>query len=206
MLRTFGLIVSFVAGTVVQALALSVTTDPHGAPPGTYQLESKDAQIQFAIRHFGVSDFFGRFDKASGALTFNPADPSRSAVTVVIDITSLSTQSSALDKELADPAIFNSAKFPTATFKSTSVTPTGANTGTIAGDLTIKGITKQAVLDVRYNGSTPSPLDPKSTWIGFHATTTIKRSDYDMTGVMWSSMVGDDVRLDIEAPFAATRE
>src|SRR5262249_55606463 len=111
-----------------------------------------------------------------------------------------------LSQELAAPSIFDSARSPAATFKSTAVTRTGPNTGRITGDLTIKGITKPVTLDVTYNGSTVSPLAAKTTLIGFHATATIRRSDYNMTGVIWSSMVSDEVKLDIEAPFAMSRE
>ena len=188
------------------AFALSVSTDPRQAPTGVYQLDPRHAQVQFAITHFGISDFFGRFEKASGTLNFNAADPARSSVNITIDTTSLSTQSSALTQELAAPAIFDSARSPEATFRSTSVTRTGPNTGKITGDLTIKGVTKPVTLDVTYNGSTVSPMAAKTMLIGFHATGTIRRSDYNMTGVMWSSMVSDDVKLDIEAPFAVSRE
>jgi polyisoprenoid-binding protein YceI len=199
-----------IAAAALAAFTLSasaaVSTDPRQAPTGVYQLDSRHAQVQFAITHFGISDFFGRFEKASGTLNFNAADPARSSVSVTIDTTSLSTQNSALTQELAAPSIFDAARSPAATFKSTAVTRTGPSTGKITGDLTIKGITKPVTLDVTYNGSTVSPMAAKATLIGFHATATIKRSDYSMTGVIWSSIVSDEVKLDIEAPFAISKE
>jgi polyisoprenoid-binding protein YceI len=188
------------------AAAQSVSTDPKQAPTGVYQLEPRHTQIQFAVTHFGITDYFGRFDKASGTLNFSPSSPEKSSVSISIDTTSLDTPSSALAKELQGSDIFDTAHFAEATFKSTSVTRTGSNTGKIAGDLTIKGITKPVTLDVTFNGSTASPMGPKTTLIGFHATTTIKRSDFNMASAMWSPMVSDDVRLDIEAPFAMVKE
>ena len=205
MRTTFAIATVFLAITS-SASALSVSTDPRQAPTGVYQLDPRHAQVQFAITHFGISDFFGRFEKASGTLSFNAADPARSSVNITIDTTSLSTQNAALTQELASPSIFDSAHSPAATFKSTAVTRTGPTTGKITGDLTIKGITKPVTLDVAYNGSTVSPIAAKTTLIGFHATGMIKRSDYNMTGVIWSSMVSDEIKLDIEAPFAISRE
>lgn len=195
--------IAFAAGTVLASGAVS--TDPREAPAGAYQLEPRHTQIEFSIRHFGITDYHGRFDKASGTLSFNPTDPTKSAVAITIDMTSLNVPSTELISQLAAPAIFDSAKFPTATFRSNSITKTGPNTGTIAGDLTIKGITKPAVLDVTYNGGTPAPMSPQAFMIGFHATTMIKRSDFNMTGVMWSAMVGNDVKLDIDAPFVMAK-
>jgi polyisoprenoid-binding protein YceI len=188
------------------ASAMSVSSDPRQAPTGVYQLDPRHVQVQFAITHFGISDFFGRFEKASGTLNFNAVDPAKSSVTISIDTKSLNTQNSALDDELQGAPIFDTARSPEAIFKSTAVTRTGPNTGKITGDLTIKGITKPLTLDVTYNGSTVSPVAAKTTLIGFHAAGAIKRSDYDMTGVMWSSMVSDEVKLDIEAPFAISKE
>ncbi len=207
-MRHIPLIATVLMGTFTSAISASasVSSDPRQAPTGVYELDPRHAQIQFAITHFGISDFFGRFEKASGTLNFNAMDPARSSVNITIDTSSLSTQNSALSQELATPSIFDSARSPGATFKSTAVTRTGPNKGRITGDLTIKGITKPVTLDVTYNGSTVSPLAAKTTLIGFHATATIRRSDYNMTGVIWSSMVSDEVKLDIEAPFAMSRE
>ena len=205
-MRPVPVIAAAVLATFTSIAFASVSTDPRQAPTGVYQLDSRHAQVQFAITHFGISDFFGRFEKASGTLNFNAADPARSSVNITIDTASLSTQNSALTQELAAPSIFDSAKSPAATFKSTTVTRTGPNTGKITGELTIKGITKPVTLDVTYNGSTVSPMAAKTMLIGFHATATIKRSDFGLTGVIWSAMVSDEVKLDIEAPFAISKE
>jgi len=190
-----------IMASITPGLAQTVSVDPRQAPAGLYQLEPHHTQVEFAIRHFGLTDYFGRFERASGTLSFDPSDPTKSAVDISIDTTSLSTTSPELNKSLQEPPIFDTGHFPTATFKSVSATRTGPNTGTVQGELTIKGITKPVTLNVTYNGSAPNPMLPKSVMLGFHATTTIRRSDYNMTGVMWSPFVGDEVKLDIEAPF-----
>ena len=96
--------------------------------------------------------------------------------------------------------VFNASAFPTATFKSTSVTRTGPNTGTITGDLTLHGVTKPVTLDVTFGGVTADPfLDADD--IGFQATATVKRTDFGITGMVWEGIVGDEVKLTIEAMF-----
>ena len=68
------------------------------------------------------------------------------------------------------------------------------------GILTMKGVTKPVVLDVVFHGGGPNPVNGNYA-LGFHATTTIKRSDFDMTSAIWSPFVSDDVTLTIEAMF-----
>ncbi len=188
------------------ANALSVSTDPKNAPAGAYQLEQRHTQVLFAIPHFGgITNYYGRFDKVSGSLNFNPNDPAASAVSVAIDTTSVDTMSQELIGELQGQAVFDSAHFPQATFKSTSATRTGPNTGTVTGDLTIKGITKPVTFAVTFNGGLQSPMGGAYD-IGFHGTTTIKRSDFNMTDMVWAPVVGDDVQLTIEAMFQQSKE
>jgi polyisoprenoid-binding protein YceI len=186
--------------------AAQVSTDPRHAPTGAYRLEPRHTQIQFAIAHLGITDFLGRFDKASGTLNFNASDPAKSSVSITIDLTSLDTQNHELNTELQGPDIFDIGKSPNATFKSTSITRTGPNTGKIIGDLTIKGVTKPVTLDATFNGTTSDPLSSNTTLIGFHATTIIKRSDFNMTGTSWTAMIGNEVKLDIEAPFTLQKD
>jgi polyisoprenoid-binding protein YceI len=187
------------------AYAVSVSPDPKQAPAGGYALEQRHTQVLFAIPHFGITNYYGRFDKISGTLNFNPNDPAASAVSVAIDTSSIDTTSQELTGELQGPNVFDSAHFPQATFKSTSATRTGPNTGTVTGDLTIKGITKPVIFDVTYNGGLQSPMG-NAFDIGFHGTATIKRSDFNLTGMVWAPIVGDDVQLTIEAMFQQTKD
>ena len=181
------------------ALAQS-SSDPKQAPTGTYALEMRHSQVLFAIPHLGITDYYGRFDKLSGSLSWNAGAPEKSAVNVTIDMTSIDTPSRELMGELMGAGVFNTASFPTATFKSTSVARTGANTGTISGDLTLHGVTKPVTLNATFGGVTQDPFSGADD-VGFHATATVKRTDFGITGMVWEGIVGDEVKLSIEAMF-----
>ena len=182
------------------AHADGVSTDPKKAPAGAYQVETHHTLVLFAIPHLGLTDYYGRFEKISGTLNFNPGAPEKSSVDVSIDTSSANVMSAELINELVGPSVFDSAHFPTATFKSTSIERTGSNTGTMTGDLTIHGVTKPVTFDVTFNGGLQAPIG-NAYEIGFHATATVKRSDFGLDKMMWKSFVGDDVKLIIEALF-----
>jgi polyisoprenoid-binding protein YceI len=182
------------------ACAIDVSKDTVKAPSGTYKLETEHSLVLFSVLHLGLTDYYGRFDKLEGTLTFDGTAPEKSATSITIDTSSVDTPSARLNDTLKDGSVFSSAQFPTATFKSTAITRTGPDTGRIEGTLTMKGITKPVVLDAVFRGGAFNPLTGKYA-IGFHATTTIKRSDFDMTSAIWSSFVSDDVTLNIEAMF-----
>jgi polyisoprenoid-binding protein YceI len=189
-----------IAATLSTAFA-DVSTDVKRAPSGSYALETRHSQVVFAILHQGLTDFHGRIEKLSGSMNFNSTDPAKSSVDITMDMTSVSVPNVPLTKELMSASTFNSEKFPTATFKSTSVQRTGPTTGKITGDLTLCGVTKPVTLDVTFNGGTFDPIMGTNYDVGFHATATIKRSDFGMNHQMWNSFVADDVKLEIEAMF-----
>jgi polyisoprenoid-binding protein YceI len=168
------------------------------AKAGTYTIDPDHTQVIFAIRHEGLSTFYGRFSKISGGLTFDPASPQTSALNVTIDMTGIETHVDALDKELRD-SVFNAEKFPTATFVSTGITKTSDNAGTVTGNLTLNGITKPVTLTVTFNGGRNSPIPFQPYRIGFDATGTIHRADFGLDGMVWSGFVGNDVTLMIES-------
>jgi polyisoprenoid-binding protein YceI len=182
------------------AFAQPVSRDILRAPNGTYQLETSHSQILFSVLHIGLTDYYGRFDKLSGMLNLDANQPERSAVTINIDTSSVDTPSARTADELKSASVFDVEHFPSASFHSTSLVRTGANTGRITGDLTIRNITRPVALDVTFNGGELNPLNDTYA-IGFRATTTIKRSDFGMTSAAWSSLVSDDVQLIIEAMF-----
>jgi polyisoprenoid-binding protein YceI len=187
-----GLSVALLSLMIGPAFAASV------APKGAYALDPEHTQILFAIKHMGLSTFYGRLGKASGTIDFDQAAPERSALRVEIDTTTIDTHVPELDNSVPN-SLFQADKFPTAGFVSTAITKTGANTGTVTGNLTIAGVTKPVTLAVTFNGGrgTGEPLQPYR--IGFDATATIKRSDFGLTHVIWTGFVSDEVTLLIEA-------
>lgn len=182
------------------ALAQDISKDPAKAPPGSYRLDPRHSQVLFAIGHIGLTDFHGRFDKLSGTLNFNPGQPEKSAVSVTIDTTSADTPNHELNNVLQGEDVFDTEKFPSASFKSNSVTRSGADSGHIAGTLTLRGISKPVVLDVSFNGAGVDPLEGKPA-LGFRATARVKRTDFGITGMAWEPLVADEVTLTIEALF-----
>jgi polyisoprenoid-binding protein YceI len=199
------LVASFALLTLAGPALGAASTDPKQAPTGSYSMDVRHTQILFAIPHLGITDYYGRFDKATGNLNFNSGAPEKSSVSVTIDMTSVDTPSHELLGELMGASTFNAAAFPTATFKSTAITRTGANTGTITGDLTLHGVTKPVTLDATFGGLTTDPFSGNDD-IGFHATTTIKRTDFGITGMVWEGVVGNDVKLTIEAMFQHSKD
>jgi polyisoprenoid-binding protein YceI len=182
------------------ALAQSVSQDPSHAPTGAYQLETAHSQLLFSVLHIGLTDYYGRFDKLSGTLSFDAHEPEKSSVSITVDTSSIDTPSDRLEDELRGPSTFDTKQFATASFKSTSITRTGPNTGKIIGDLTLKNVTRPVTLDVTFNGGGKNPVSDAYA-LGFRATTTIKRSDFGLTGMIWAPFVSDDVQLIIEAMF-----
>ena len=168
------------------------------APKGVYKLDEQHTQILFAIKHEGISTFYGRLGKVSGTLNFDQAKPENSALNVAVDTTTIDTHVPALDSSVPND-LFQADKFPSATFVSTNVARTGDNAGTVTGNLTIAGVTRPVVLNVTFNGGrgTGEPMQPYR--LGFDATATLKRSDFGLNHVIWDGFVSDEVTLMIEA-------
>ena len=191
-----------VAGSTAPALAqFSVATNPGLAPQGRYVVVRDHTQVFFSIMHLGLSPYYGRFAGASGTLTFNPLDPTKSSLDIAIDPKTASTLSDQISRELCRPDVFSCAKFSKIAFKSTAIMRTGDTTGEITGDLTIAGVTKPATLHTTFYGGMQGPLGQNNYQLGFSAETIVKRSDFGLTKMIWSSAVGDEIKLMIAAEF-----
>ncbi len=180
------------------AASAQASTDPAKAPVGTYAVEPKHTRVLFAVNHMGFTTYYGDFSDVAGSLQLDPAKPSASSVSVTIPVASVSTTNSVLDGELKGPQWLDAAAAPTITFKSTKVTPTGANTADIEGDLTLHGVTKPVTLAAKFNAVGPNPMSHKVT-VGFDATAHIKRSDFGVS--RYVPLIGDQVDVIISAAF-----
>ncbi len=161
---------------------------------GAYTLDPAHTMVLAQWNHMGLSNPTANFDDASGTITWNAEDPSASSVEVTLPLSGLRSFSDDFNKHLEGTDFFDVAKFPEAGFKSTSVKPAGTNKFTVAGDLTIKGITKPVTLDVTLNGAGEHPMT-KLQAVGFDAVGTIKRSDFGLD--MYAPAVSDEVNLRI---------
>lgn len=184
----------------VHTLAQSPVANPAPAAvqAGDYQVEPMHTRIQFSVSHMGFTDWYGDFTHASGALSIDPKAPERATVRISIPVASVSTTNPVLDAELKGASWFDAATYPTIAFNSTKVTPTGARTADITGDLTFHGVTRPVVLHASFLAGGVNPLDKHYT-IGFNATTELKRSDFGVK--TYVPLIGDEVSLRISAAF-----
>lgn len=208
MKQTFGAALALVSALIFSALLPSVSpaiAQDARAPAvataikaGSYKVDPGHTQIVFSVLHFGFTNYSGLFSGVSGTLQLDPANPGASKLNVSVPIDSVQTTSSKLDGELKGADWFDGAKFPAATFVSTSVTPGGNNSASITGDLTIRGVTKPVTLKAQFVGGGVNPLSKVDT-VGFEATGTIKRSDFGVS--KYVPLVGDNVTVTIAGAF-----
>lgn len=175
---------------VIGALLLAA---PLAARADTYKVDGMHSMPAFTFRHLNLSAFRGRFDKLAGTIVFDAAQHSGSA-DIVIDIDSVSTGVPMLDQFLKGPKFFDSARFPTATFKSSSFKFSGNQLVAVSGDLNLHGVTKAVVLEVGFVSCHEHPL-LKVASCGADASATIKRSDFGLDIFIGND--SDDVKLDI---------
>lgn len=183
---------------LAQMPAPVVSKDASAQPSGIYKIDPTHTSVTWKVMHMGVSDYTARFDKVDGELNFNSADPTKSTVKITIPASSVSTGNPDFDKEIAGAKFLGGDKHPNITFVSTKVTKTGADTGKVTGDLTLNGITKPVTLDVKFHGGIVHPMG-KGHDLGFAATTTFKRSDFNVSNYI--PMVGDEIKLAVETEF-----
>lgn len=189
------LVVGLLAGNPASA---QVVTNAAQAQSGTYAVEPGHTQVGFSVLHFGFTNYLGVFSNVSGTLKLDAKNPASSKLSVSIPVASVQTTSAKLDDELKGDQWFDAAKFPNATFESTSVRVTGRNDAIVTGNLTLHGVTKPETLKVHFIGAGVNALDKKYT-TGFEATGTIKRSDFGVK--MYVPYVSDDVTLRISGAF-----
>ena len=175
---------------VVALSAFSVTAL---AAPETFNIDPSHTAPRFEYSHFGYSNQLHRFDKTSGKIVFDRAARSGS-VDVTIDATSVNTGLALFNGHLQAADYFDTAKYPTITFKSTAVRFDGDKPVAIDGDLTIKGVTKPVTLTVTSFHAMPHPMLKKDA-IGANAVAKIKRSEFNMGKN--APYVGDEVTLSI---------
>lgn len=153
------------------------------------------------MRHLGISTVRGAFTKVSGSVTYETASPGKTVIDVTIDANSVDTRVERRDNDLRSPNFFDSAKFPTLTFKSKHTEANGAGRLKVTGDLTIHGVTKEVVLEVE--GPSAPMKDPRGNQhIGASASTKINRQDFGVSAD--SGMVGDEIPITIDVELVHT--
>lgn len=174
------------------------TTDAAELEAGAYKLDPEHSTILFKVSHLGFSTYVGRFNTAEGALRFDPEAPAESQLDVTINTASADTPSTELDDVLRGRDWFDTERFPTARFESTAITVSGDNTGTVTGNLTLRGVTKPVTLAVTFRGGAYNLLTGAFT-LGFEASGALKRTEFGMGSLV--PAIGNEVTLEIHAEF-----
>jgi len=162
----------------------------------TYTIDPNHSYVLWHISHFEFSHPSGKWMVAEGTLNLDKDKPLNSKVNVLIHVNDMITGIPELDKHLKEPLFFDTTKYPQATFVSNKVTLTGKDSAKVQGVLTVHGISKSIILNVKLNKMGISPITNKET-VGFTATTNIKRSDFGISTLLPG--LGDEVQINIEA-------
>ncbi|MGE0156344.1 MAG: YceI family protein [Geobacter sp.] len=184
------------AVSTIIALAL-----PSFAFAATWTIDPDHTYIGFKVKHLMVTNVKGSFVKHNGTVEIDDKDITKSKVEISIDTNSINTNVAKRDEHLRSADFFDVAKYPTMTFVSKQVVKAGKDKLKVTGDLTLRGITKQVVLDV--TGPTKETKDPWGVIRkGANATTKISRKDF---GLVWNAAletggvaVGDEVTINLE--------
>jgi polyisoprenoid-binding protein YceI len=163
------------------------------AAPETFVIDPPHTSPRFEYNHLGFSNQEHRFDNTTGKIVMDRAAKTGS-VDVTIDATSVNTGYALFNGHLQEADFFDTAMYPTITFKSKKVTFKGDTPASVDGDLTIKGVTKPVTLAVTGFRSAPHPMAKKDA-IGANAIVKIKRSEFNMSKNV--PFVSDEVTLTI---------
>ena len=186
------------ARLALSVAALVLTAIPTVAQ--TWKIDGSHSTARFTVRHMMVSNVHGSFGKVEGAIVYDGKNIDGIKAEATIDATTITTNNEKRDAHLKSPDFFDVNGNPTITFTSRRAEPVGQGRFRLFGDLTMRGKTKEVVLDVE------GPTDPitvqNSQRIGATATTTLNRQDF---GVSWSRaidgggvVVSDDVKVTLE--------
>jgi polyisoprenoid-binding protein YceI len=177
--------------TVLAVLALAALP---ALAQDVYKIDPVHSEASFKVRH-ALAKVSGRFSKFSGTIKVDTADVSKSSVEVTIETASITTDNEARDKHLKSPDFFDVEKFPTITFKSTSVKEVAKGKLEVTGAFTMHGVTKTITFPITNAGTQPG-MKPGTVLAGFvDGALTVNRSDY---GVKYGiPLVGDEVAISL---------
>lgn len=166
----------------------------------SWKMDPAHSQITFSIRHMMISTVRGRFENFDVTVEGDEDHPERAELDVKIEVASINTREPKRDGHLRSADFFDAEKYPYITYKSKRIEMTDDHHGRVYGDLTIRDITREVVLDVEYAGQSKSPYGTVAA--GFDGKAKINRKDWNLT---WNValetggwLVGDDVQIDIE--------
>lgn len=166
----------------------------------TWTIDPAHTTVEFSLKHLMISTVRGHFGAVSGTIVLDEQDPAASSVTAEIDVTSIDTRQEQRDAHLRSADFFDVEKYPSITFRSTRIEALGGGEYKVHGDLTIRDVTRQVVLETTDEGRGGDPWGGQRA--GFSATTKIDRRDFGLT---WNQaletggvLVGNDIKISLE--------
>ena len=168
-----------------------------------WDIDAVHSSVGFTVRHMVVAKVHGQFTKWGGSLELDPDQLTSSKVEITIDASSIDTRDEKRDAHLRSADFLDLEKNPNITFKSKLIEKKGSDAYRMMGDLSIRGVTRDVVLDVEFGGRANDPWGGER--MGFSAKTKIDRKDF---GAKWNAaleaggfVVGDtvDITIEIEA-------
>jgi polyisoprenoid-binding protein YceI len=191
--------------TTSNAVADQTTQTSLPLRPGTWTVDTNHSGIHFRIRHLGLSNVRGRFDRFQAAITVGETLDDVD-VQATVDMNSVDTNNADRDTHLRGTDFFSTEAHPEMTFQSKAIRASGPSEYLMDGSLTINGITKDVTWDVEFAGVEVFPADG-STHAGFSATTEINRDDFGVDFNMPLGMdkmaLGQKVKIELDLQFIA---
>lgn len=166
----------------------------------TWKIDPAHSEVNFTVRHMMISNVRGRFENFTGTVEFDPVNSANSSVEVQIEAASINTREDKRDNHLRSADFLDAENHPYLIFKSKRIEVLDDSHALIIGDLTIRGVTREVILETEFNGMSQSPWGFSSA--GFSASTHINRKDWGLTWNMaletGGVLVSDDIRINIE--------
>lgn len=174
------------------------STDPSAAPSGVYRLDKRHAALTAGVRHLGFSRFVMRFESFDASIRYDSDRPTQSQVDATVDVDSVRTPLAEFNAVIAKSYLGGDDQ-PQASFASRRLEQTSATEGVMSGDLTLNGVSRPVELKVTFNGTGPGLSG--TPVMGFSATGTISRRDFNVASGVPDFIASDTVEIEIEAEF-----
>lgn len=167
---------------------------------GNWKSDPNHSKLAFSTTHLGISDVSGLFNSFDARIASGRADFSDAVFELTVEVGSINTQVEMRDNHLRSEDFFHVEKFPTISYKSTSITKTGPDRYKLVGNLTLHGVTREVAMDLWYRGTIENPQSRETT-SGFQLTGSLKRSDFGVGEKFPAPMISDEVRITADGEF-----
>lgn len=172
----------------------------------TWVHDPMHSKLGFTVTHLGIADVPGYFDEYEVTIVASKPDFSDAVVELTAQTKSINTRVVPRDNHLRSADFFDVEKYPTMTFKSTSIKKLKDGNYALTGDLTIHGTTKQVTVNMLYRGTTANPNADGAPVAGIQITGTINRSDFGVGPGFPPPMISDEVRIKADGEFGHQAE